>query len=236
MINFTFSLKNEIQDKMKAIKFLLPALITTSLFLSGCSSLNRTVKGGAIGTAAGGAAGAVIGRASGNTAMGAVIGATVGGVTGSIIGRQMDKQAQEIKNEVPGVSVERVGEGIVIQFENDVLFDFDKYNLHAQAKENLDKLVEILNKYPDTNIEIHGHTDSKGSTKYNQALSERRTKAVADYLTNKNIASKRLKTIGFGEEKPVASNETEIGRAQNRRVEFAITANEKMISEASKNK
>lgn len=221
---------------MKSIKSIFLAFTVIGLFLSGCSSLNRTVKGGAIGTAAGGAAGAVIGRASGNTAMGAVIGATVGGVTGSIIGRQMDKQAQEIKNEVPGVSVERVGEGIVIQFENDVLFDFDKYNLQPQAKENLDKLVEILNKYPDTNIEIHGHTDSKGTPKYNQALSERRTKSVANYLIEKKINSGRLKTIGFGEDKPIASNDTEEGRAQNRRVEFAITANEKMISEANKSK
>lgn len=210
------------------------AFLTAVLVISSCSSLNRSVKGGAIGTAAGGAAGAVIGRASGNTAMGAVIGATVGGVTGAVIGRQMDKQAAEIENEVPGVKVERVGEGIVIEFKNEVLFGFDKYDIQPQAKENLDKLVTILNKYPDTNIEIHGHTDNKGSDKYNKSLSERRAKAVANFLKSNNIDSKRLTTKGFGEDMPVASNDTEEGRAKNRRVEFAITANDKMIKEAKK--
>lgn len=217
---------------MKTSKIILLAFLSSALLVSGCASLSRSVKGGAIGTAAGGAAGAVIGRASGNTAMGAVIGATVGGVTGAIIGRQMDKQAAEIENEIPGVTVKRVGEGIVIEFTNDVLFGFDLYDLKPQAKENLDKLVIILNKYPDTNIEIHGHTDSKGSIKYNQSLSERRARAVSDYLISKQIASQRLTTIGFGEEKPVASNETADGQDKNRRVEFAITANEKMIREA----
>jgi outer membrane protein OmpA-like peptidoglycan-associated protein len=217
---------------MKPLKICLGSFLVVTLIITGCASLNRTVKGGAIGTAAGGAAGAVIGRASGNTAMGAVIGATVGGAAGALIGRQMDKQAEEIKNEIPGVRVQRVGEGIVIEFENDVLFGFDMYDLRQQARENLDKLVMILNKYPDTNIEIHGHTDNKGSARYNQSLSERRAKAVADYLTGKNISAKRLTTIGFGEESPIASNDTEEDRAKNRRVEFAITANEKMISDA----
>lgn len=217
---------------MKTIKIILLTFLSSALLVSGCASLSRSVKGGAIGTAAGGAAGAVIGRASGNTAMGAVIGATVGGVTGAIIGRQMDKQAAEIENEIPGVTVKRVGEGIVIEFTNNVLFGFDLYDLKPQAKENLDKLVIILNKYPDTNIEIHGHTDSKGSIKYNQSLSERRARTVSDYLISKQIASQRLTTIGFGEEKPVVSNETADGQDKNRRVEFAITANEKMIREA----
>ncbi len=217
---------------MKLTKIILSTLLSMSLLFSGCASLSKAFKGGAIGTAAGGAAGAVIGRASGNTAMGAVIGATVGGVTGAIIGNQMDKQAAEIKNEIPGVSVERVGEGIVIEFTSDVLFGFDMYDLKTQAKENLDKLVTILNKYPDTDIEIHGHTDSKGSIKYNQSLSERRARSVSDYLVSRKISSQRLKTIGFGEEKPIASNDTAEGRDKNRRVEFAITANEKMIRDA----
>ena len=217
---------------MKKSNLIFPAVISLVLLLSGCSSLSRAFKGGAIGTAAGGAAGAVIGRASGNTAMGAVIGATVGGVTGAIIGNQMDKQAAEIEKEVPGVNVKRVGEGIVIEFTSDVLFGFDASNLKSDAKENLDKLIGVLKKYPDTDIEIHGHTDSKGSLKYNQALSVRRAKAVSSYLSINSIDSQRLTTIGFGEEKPINENETAEGRAHNRRVEFAITANEKMISEA----
>ncbi len=217
---------------MKKSNLILPAILSLALLISGCASLSKAVKGGAIGTAAGGAAGAVIGRASGNTAMGAVIGATVGGVTGAIIGNQMDKQAAEIKKEVPGVNVERVGEGIVIEFTSDVLFGFDASNLKSDAKENLGKLIVILNKYPDTNIEIHGHTDSKGSLEYNQALSERRAKAVSGYLNSNDIKSQRLTTIGFGEMKPIYDNKTADGRSHNRRVEFAITANEKMIKEA----
>lgn len=219
---------------MKTSKIIFMVLLASVLIFSGCSSLNRTVKGGAIGTAAGGAAGAVIGRASGNTAMGAVIGATVGGVTGAIIGKQMDKQAAEIENEVPGVKVERVGEGIVIEFKNEVLFGFDKTNIQAPAKESLDNLVQILNKYPDTNIEIHGHTDSQGSDEYNKKLSEKRANAVADYLKKNKIDGKRLTTKAFGESMPLYTNDTEDGRAKNRRVEFAITANDKMIGEAKK--
>jgi outer membrane protein OmpA-like peptidoglycan-associated protein len=216
---------------MKLTKIILMAVLSSSLIFSGCS-LSKSVKGGAIGTAAGGAAGAVIGRVSGNTAMGAVIGATVGGVTGAIIGNQMDKQAAEIKKEIPGVAVQRVGEGIVIEFTSDVLFAFDAANLKPAARDNLDKLVIILNKYPDTNIEIHGHTDSKGAEAYNQTLSERRTNTVSSYLVNKSIDNQRLTSIGYGETQPKYSNETADGRSRNRRVEFAITANAKMIKEA----
>jgi len=216
---------------MKTTSFILLTILSSTLLFSGCST-SRAVKGGAIGTAAGGAAGAVIGRASGNTAMGAVIGATVGGVTGAIIGNQMDKQAEEIKNDIPGANVERVGEGIVIEFTNDVLFGFDQSNLKTEAQDNLDKLVVILNKYPDTNIEIHGHTDSKGTQAYNQALSERRASTVSNYLASEGIDSQRLTTIGYGETQPKYSNKTAEDRSMNRRVEFAITANEKMINEA----
>lgn len=217
---------------MKISKFILPAVLASSLLFSGCSSLTKTQKGAGIGAVAGGAAGAIIGRATGNTAMGTVIGATVGGVSGAVIGRKMDKQAEEIKNEVPGVKVERVGEGIVVEFTSNILFGFDNYNLTSEAKGNLDKLVTILNKYPDTDIAIIGHTDSKGSEDYNQKLSVKRADAVADYLASHNIASNRLTTKGFGETQPKYSNDTTEGLAQNRRVEFAITANEKMIKEA----
>ena len=216
---------------MKTIKFILLALISSSLIFTGCS-LSKAAKGGAIGTAAGAGAGAVIGRAAGNTAMGAVIGATVGGVTGAIIGNKMDKQAEEIKNEIPGVSVERVGEGIVVEFTSDVLFGFDASDLKTEAKDNLDKLNLILNKYPDTNIEIQGHTDSKGTETYNQSLSERRATNVSRYLLSKGIDSQRISTIGYGETAPKYSNETDDGRSKNRRVEFAITANAKMINDA----
>ena len=206
----------------------------TVLILSGCASWNKTQKGAVVGTAAGGSMGAVIGRASGNTALGAIIGAAVGGATGAVIGHQMDKQAEEIAKTVPDAKVERVGEGIVVEFSSNVLFAFDKSNLSDDAKINLDKLVKVLNSYPETNIEVQGHTDSKGSESYNQALSERRAGAVSGYLSGKNISAGRLTIKGFGETIPKYDNSTADGRTQNRRVEFLITANEKMIAAAKK--
>lgn len=203
-----------------------------ALILGSCKSMNKSQKGAVIGSAGGGAAGAVIGRASGNTAMGAIIGATVGGVAGAVIGRQMDKQAAEMEREVPGAKVERVGEGIVVEFSGKVLFGFDKSDLTPEATNNLNSLIQILNKYPDTDIVIQGHTDDKGSENYNQSLSERRALAVSRYLTSNNIASARIGTVGYGETTPKYSNETENGRAQNRRVEFLISANEKMKEDA----
>lgn len=196
--------------------------------------MNRATKGAAIGTTAGGAMGAVIGRAAGNTAMGAVIGAAVGGTTGAIIGNKMDKQAEEIKNTVPDAKVERVGEGIVVEFSSNILFGFDQSSLSNDAKVNLDKLVTVLNHYPDTDIEIQGHTDSRGSESYNQTLSEKRASEVNSYLLQKGIAGTRMKIKGFGETLPKYDNDTEEGRTQNRRVEFLITANEEMIEEAKK--
>jgi outer membrane protein OmpA-like peptidoglycan-associated protein len=218
---------------MKIFKLLVPGFMIIAVF-SGCKTMNKTQKGAVIGTAGGAAAGAVIGKAAGNTALGAIIGATVGGVTGAVIGRQMDKQAEEIKKEVPDATVVRVGEGIVIEFKSQVLFGFDQSNLTTEAKTNLDKLVIILQKYPDTDIEVQGHTDSKGTTKYNESLSDRRASAVSYYLSQKSIPASRLAINGFGETMPKYTNDTEEGQTQNRRVEFLISANEKMKAEAAK--
>jgi len=204
-------------------------LLTTS-----CKNMNKTQKGAAIGAAGGAATGAVIGKAAGNAALGAIIGAAVGGVTGAVIGKKMDKQAEEIKNEVPGAKVERVGEGIVVEFSSAVLFGFDQASLTSKSESTLDDLIKILNKYPDTNLEIQGHTDNKGTDTYNQGLSERRAVSVSNYVSSHGINSRRVTTVGFGKNSPKYSNDTESGRAQNRRVEFLITANEKMKNEAKK--
>lgn len=219
---------------MKTLQKILLGTIFVSFALSGCKSMNKTQKGAAIGTAGGAAVGGVIGRASGNTALGAIIGAAVGGVTGAVIGRKMDKQAKEIENEVPGAKVERVGEGIVVDFEEKILFGYDQAVVNTSAEDNLDKLVKVLKEYPDTNIEVQGHTDSKGSENYNQGLSERRAGAVSTYLRNRGVTSSRISTKGYGETAPVADNGTEDGRAQNRRVTFLISANQKMVEEAKK--
>ncbi|MGF1587302.1 MAG: OmpA family protein [Bacteroidales bacterium] len=219
---------------MKTVRLSLILILSAAFIFGGCASWSRSQKGGAVGTAAGGAAGAVIGRASGNTALGAIIGAAVGGTAGAIIGNEMDKQAEEIEKTVPDAKVERVGEGIVVEFSSNVLFGFDESNLSGEAKTSLDKLVQVLNTYADTDIELQGHTDSRGSADYNMALSERRATAVSGYLKEKRISDDRLTIKGFGEEFPKYSNETSDGRSQNRRVEFLITANEKMKAEAAR--
>jgi outer membrane protein OmpA-like peptidoglycan-associated protein len=213
---------------MKNLRMSLVMILSAVLILSGCASWNKTQKGAVIGTAAGGGMGAVVGRAAGNTALGAIIGAAVGGATGAIIGNQMDKQAEEIEKTVPDAKVERVGEGIVVEFSSNVLFGFDQSSLSNDAKINLDKLVTVLNSYPDTDIELQGHTDSQGSIAYNQTLSEKRASTVSGYLAGKGITASRVTIKGYGETVPKYDNETAAGRALNRWVEFLITANEKM--------
>lgn len=217
---------------MHRIKHIAFGSALFALVIAGCSTATRSQKGAVIGAAGGGAIGAVVGKASGNTAMGAIIGATVGGVAGAVIGKKMDKQAEEMEKVLGDAEVRREGEGIVINFKEKVLFAFNSADLGGNANANLDKLVNVLNRYPDTNIQIIGHTDSKGTDDYNKTLSERRANAVIDYLKTHNIATGRLAAKGMGEMDPVATNDTDEGRAQNRRVEFVITANEKMKEEA----
>ena len=219
---------------MKTIRQATVILVLIGALASGCKSMNRTQKGAVIGAAGGGAIGAVIGRASGNTAMGAIIGAAIGGAAGAIIGRDMDKQAEEMKKVLGDAEVRREGEGIVINFKEKVLFGFDQSVLTSGAQANLDKLTNILQKYPDTNIEIIGHTDNTGTDAYNNDLSQRRSNSVSSYLKANGISNSRLSTKGMGESDPVASNDTDQERALNRRVEFVITANEKMKADAKR--
>jgi outer membrane protein OmpA-like peptidoglycan-associated protein len=212
----------------------LVIIMVLAVSLAGCKSMNKTQKGAVIGGAGGAVVGGVVGRAFGNTAMGAIIGATVGGVGGAVIGRQMDKQAEEIAKEMGDVDVIREGEAIVIRFKEKVLFAYDRSDLNADAKTSLDKLKTTLLKYPETNITVIGHTDSKGTKKYNQTLSESRANSVATYTSQNGIEHNRLTAIGKGETDPIATNDTEEGSASNRRVEFVITANEKMKADAKK--
>lgn len=213
-------------------------LLSSTLILTSCETVqnaNSQQKGTAIGAAAGAVLGGVIGNNVGgkNGALGAVLGGVVGGVAGNVIGAKMDKQAKEIQETLPGAEVERVGEGIKVTLgENTVNFDFDSSNLTTTAKSNLNKLAEVLTNNPDTNINIFGYTDSKGSDEYNLGLSQRRAAAVKTYLVSQGVASSRLTTQGMGEADPIATNDTNAGRAQNRRVEFAITANQDMIEDA----
>jgi outer membrane protein OmpA-like peptidoglycan-associated protein len=219
---------------MKTSRFLLAIMMAVVLLMSDCARMNKTQKGAVIGTAGGAATGAVIGRASGNTALGTIIGAVVGGAAGAIIGRQMDKQAEELKKEVPDANVIRFEEGIILELSDKVLFDVDKSALTPASKQSLEKLAEILVKYPDTKIEIQGHTDNTGTSEHNQTLSEQRARSVFNNLADKNISTLRMITKGYGETAPKVANDTEGNRSLNRRVDFLIYANDKLKAAAKK--
>jgi outer membrane protein OmpA-like peptidoglycan-associated protein len=200
---------------------------------SACQSLNTNKeKGAVIGAAGGAAAGAIIGKATGSTARGAIIGAAVGGTAGAIIGHQMDQKAKEIVASVPGATVTRVGEGLVVTFESGLMFDFDSDVLRAEARKNLDNLAANLASFGDSKLMLVGHTDAVGDATYNQNLSQRRAVAVSTYLAAHGVPSNRMVAAGRGESEPIASNDTEPGRQQNRRVEIAVSAGEKMKADA----
>lgn len=225
---------------MKKLSVIALAIITTaSVSLTSCEAIqntNQTQRGAAVGAASGAVIGGVLGNnvgKGGRGALGAIAGGIIGGVAGGVIGNRMDKQAREIDNAVPGAEVERVGEGIKLTLkENAVRFNIDKSTLTPTAQANLDKLIPVFKEYPDTNIHIFGYTDNTGSVDHNLKLSEQRAASVRGYLAGKGISASRFTTTGFGIADPIATNETVDGRAQNRRVEFAIVANQKMINEA----
>jgi len=209
------------------------AIATASMLYSGCSSFTNTEKGAAIGTAGGGILGAFIGRAAGNTAIGAIVGGAVGGTAGGLIGHKMDKQAAEIKQTVAGASVTREGEGILVKFDSGILFDVDKTYLKPDAQTSLKQLAVSLQNNPQTNILVVGHTDSTGTAAHNMDLSIRRSGAVKAFLVQQGVDGSRLTTQGKGETEPIASNSTPAGRAQNRRVEIVIVANDQMKQQAA---
>lgn len=231
------------------MKKVLFTVVLAGVLFAGCSSaqkaqktsqtkeskMNKTEKGAVIGAASGAVVGAIIGNKSKNTAIGAIIGATAGGAVGAVIGNKMDKQAKKMQQELGNTAtVERVGEGIKLTFNSQLLFDFGKDELRDANKQNLREFAQTLREYPGTDLLIVGHTDNVGSDSYNQALSQKRAAAVSNFLNNQGVNSSRLNITGKGESQPVASNDTEWSRAQNRRVEIAIYANEQMKAEAQK--
>jgi outer membrane protein OmpA-like peptidoglycan-associated protein len=232
--------------KSYRMKKLLLFVLSITLFVASCKSskstqtddkkgMNKTQKGALIGAGAGAVVGGLIGSKSKNTALGAILGATIGGAAGAVIGNQMDKQAKKIEKDLgKAAKVERVGEGIKITFDSKLLFDFGKTDLQETNKMNLRKLSESLKQYPDTELLIEGHTDNVGSDSFNQNLSQNRAAAVANYLNSVGVSMARLKPEGRGEAQPIASNDNDSGRQQNRRVEIAVYANDKMKTDAQK--
>ena len=211
--------------------------------LTNCNTVrnaNNSQKGAVIGATSGAVIGAIIGNNVGKKGkggeLGAIIGGVVGGSAGAVIGKKMDKQAQEIEEEIPGATVERVEESIVVTFDENsgVNFATNKYDINSVSQETLDKLAGIFMEYPETKILVVGHTDSSGADEYNMTLSEKRANAVSNYLGTHGVSSSRITTRWFGETQPISDNSTAEGRAKNRRVNIAIMPNEKMVEEAEK--
>jgi len=217
--------------RFDAYKKTIAALIVVVTLLPGCAA-NKTVSGAAVGATGGAAAGAIIGHATGNTARGAIIGAVVGGAAGAYIGHKMDQRAKELE-QIPGATVTRVGEGINVTFASGLLFDYDSDVIKGDARDNLNQLASNLQKYGDSELMIVGHADATGSETYNQDLSERRAFAAQRYLSGRGV-TRPIRTLGRGELEPVASNDTEAGRAKNRRIEVAIYAGDALKEEAKR--
>jgi outer membrane protein OmpA-like peptidoglycan-associated protein len=211
----------------------LVLLLSTASLTAGCESSSNAERGTGIGAAAGGIIGGIIGSETGSWAKGAILGAVIGGAAGAVIGDYMDKQATEIRNEVNGANVERVGEGIRVVFDTGLLFSTDSATLNADSRYNIEKLARIVNRYADTNVVVEGHTDNTGSEATNQILSERRAESVASLLRTYGVYDHRISAIGYGETRPVATNETEAGRHLNRRVEVLIYANQELRRQAA---
>ncbi len=208
------------------------AIAASSMLFQSCATTTKTQKGTVIGAATGGTIGAIIGKKAGNTAVGAILGGAIGGTAGAIIGHKMDRQVEEIKNAVRSAEVIREGEGIIVKFESGILFDINQYTLKSAARMNIENLATTFKNNPETTILVVGHTDSSGSDEYNKRLSEQRAETVKAYAYSQGISFNRLTTEGRGETEPIADNSTAAGKAQNRRVEIVIVANETMKHEA----
>jgi outer membrane protein OmpA-like peptidoglycan-associated protein len=197
----------------------------TAASLAACAQTGSVLdtkakKGAAIGTLIGAAAGAAAGGHE-HRAGGALIGAATGAIAGGLIGHYMDKQAQEL-DAIPGADVMRTDEALLVNFQGGILFDSGKSTLQPGAYDRLAQLARTLNNYPKSHVKITGHTDNQGDDDYNLRLSEERADRVRDALIHEGVAASRLSAYGMGEARPLASNATEAGRQQNRRVEIEI--------------
>ena len=201
------------------------SLVTVSACVTdpntGEKKVSRTAAVGAGGALAGLLLGGLIGGGTGR-----IIGAGIGGVAGAAVGYQMDKQIKELKEQTAGSGVDVTevdnGQAILVNLPDGVTFDVDSSTLMPQFRSTLDQIAQSLQAYPDSLIDVYGHTDSTGSDHYNQALSQRRAQTVADYLAMRGVSGSRVRSQGYGETMPVATNDTDAGRALNRRVEIKI--------------
>jgi len=217
---------------MRISRLLTP--LAAAILLAGCATSDpyggqtqrsSTAMGTGIGAAIGAAAGALSGDGSTSRRDRALIGAAVGAAAGAGMGAYMDRQEQQLRDNLQGsrIEIDRRGDDIVLNMPSSVTFGFDSAELTADARSALNEVANVLTQYTDTRVNIAGHTDSTGDASYNQRLSERRAQSVGNYLSQNGVSSMRLNTMGYGANQPVASNATEQGRAQNRRVEITLT-------------
>jgi len=214
-------------------KFVGTTILITSLsYLTACGT-SKTLQGTGIGAVAGAAIGAAIGDKPGREKEGAIIGSVIGAGIGGFIGSRIDKQAAEL-NTIPGVTkvkVEKEEGNQKIETQIKVLFDVDDDSVKPSEATKLDKLADVLSKYPENIVVIEGHTDSDGSNVYNQKLSEQRAQSIENYLNAKNISISNLSSVGYGEDQPIVPNDTEDGKALNRRVVIKITIDQQRAAE-----
>ena len=217
---------------MRISRLLTP--LAAAILLAGCATSDpyggqtqrsSTAMGTGIGAAIGAAAGALSGDGSTSRRDRALIGAAVGAAAGAGIGVYMDRQEQQLRENLQGsrIEIDRRGDDIVLNMPSGVTFGFDSAELTSDARSSLNEVANVLTQYQDTRVSIAGHTDSTGNASYNQRLSERRAQSVASYLSQNGVSSMRLNTSGYGATQPVASNDNEQGRARNRRVEITLT-------------
>ena len=215
---------------MKKSRLFVSSLAALSLVtVSGCvtdpNTGEKKVSRTAIGAGGGALAGLLLGGLIGG-GTGRIIGAGIGGIAGGAVGYQMDKQIRELKESTAGSGVDITevdnGQAILVNLPDGVTFDVDSSTLKPQFRTTLNEISANLNQYPNSLIDVYGHTDSTGSDQYNQALSERRASTVANYLVMQGVSAARIRSQGYGETMPIASNDTIEGRARNRRVEIKI--------------
>ena len=213
------------KSRLLVSSFAALSLLTVSACVTDPNTGERKVSRTAIGAGGGILAGALLGGLIGGKT-GRIVGAGIGGVAGAAVGYQMDKQIKELKEQTAGSGVDVTetdnGQAILVNLPDGVTFDVASYTLKPEFRATLDKVRESLTRYPNSLVDVYGHTDSTGSDAYNQTLSENRARTVANYLVSRGVAAARVRSQGFGETMPIASNDTEDGRAKNRRVEVKI--------------
>jgi len=213
------------QSRLFVSSFAALSLLTVSACVTDPNTGEKKVSRTAIGAGAGTLAGLLLGGVIGGKT-GRIVGAGIGGVAGGVIGYQMDKQIKELKEQTAGSGVDVTetddGKAILVNLPDGVTFDVDSTAIKPQFRTTLDQISGSLQQYPNSLVDVYGHTDSTGSEGYNQVLSENRARSVGNYLTMRGVSAARIRTMGFGETQPVATNDTDEGRARNRRVEIKI--------------